>query len=225
MIPGVAIACLCRAVGDALLGHDLFQRRKPVPVIGLAGVGIARFLRALDLLCERRRPFVPREQSAFMQGERHREGMRLPRLAEDRAIGVRRDAGNGSGRAPRLVGIERSHAGSRYGSQASTDTFTLGIRIGAPQLAALEAHGVKPLRIFAGAGRMAVGKDVTAAHMLDDADMSAHIARQPRVCRRVHGLRAHAIAGRKPRRRRAARAMSDRRDTEPCRRRPPTRCA
>ena len=57
-------------------------------------------------------------------------------------------------------------------------------RVGAPQFAAVEAHGVEPLRIFAGAERVAVGKNMAADDALDDAGMPAHITRQPRMRRR-----------------------------------------
>ena len=38
-----------------------FERGEPVPVIGLAGIGIAGRLRFLDFVAERRRPFTPGE--------------------------------------------------------------------------------------------------------------------------------------------------------------------
>ena len=50
VVPGVAVARERRRVGDALLGDQAFERGEPVPVIGVAGVGIAGGLRALDLL-------------------------------------------------------------------------------------------------------------------------------------------------------------------------------
>ena len=52
LVPGVAIATECRGVGRALLGEKAFERREPVAVVGLSGVGIARGLCALDLLGE-----------------------------------------------------------------------------------------------------------------------------------------------------------------------------
>ncbi len=60
-----------------------------------------------------------------MQGERYGEGLRLPRLAEHRALLVTRDAGNGVGGAARRGRID-GHAGSRYGSKASTETVRVG---------------------------------------------------------------------------------------------------
>src|SRR5205807_6563673 len=95
----------------------------PMPVITLAGVGIALRLRPLDLFGERCRPFGPGEQATLMQGQRHRKGLRLPRCAEHRAIIVAGDAGEGTGRLTR-GGVR--HAGSRYGSNASIDIFTVG---------------------------------------------------------------------------------------------------
>src|SRR5262249_56436626 len=55
-------------------------------------------------------------------------------------------------------------------------------------------HGVDPLRIVALIERRAVGIDVAALHALDQSDMAAHVARQPRVRRRMDVLRAHAVA-------------------------------
>ena len=57
VIPGVLITRERRRIGDALLGDEALQRVEPMPIVGLAGVGIARRLRALDLLAERRGPF------------------------------------------------------------------------------------------------------------------------------------------------------------------------
>src|ERR1051325_5095907 len=91
MIPGVLIARKRCRVGHAPLGDEALQRIEPVLVVCLAGVGIARALRALDLLGERCGPLRPGEQSALMQRERHRERLRLPRLAEHGAIRIARD--------------------------------------------------------------------------------------------------------------------------------------
>src|SRR3954447_416327 len=46
-----------------------------------------------------------------------------------------------------------------------------GIGLVAPQLAAVERHGVEPLRVLAGADRVAVRKDVKTHHTFDAADM------------------------------------------------------
>src|SRR5579862_3827465 len=70
-----------------------------------------------------------------------------------------------------------------------------GIGILAPQFAAVEQHGVEPLRIVAFAEGRGVGKDVAAADRLDDPDFFARIARQPGVGLRMDVLGAHAVAG------------------------------
>src|SRR5260370_13335746 len=59
------------------------------------------------------------------------------------------------------------------------------VALGAPQFAALEAHGVEPPRILARARRIAVGKDVAAVHALDRAEMAADVARQARMPSRM----------------------------------------
>src|SRR5260370_23542458 len=64
VVPGVAIAIEGLGGRDAFRRDQSFQCRQPMPVIGLAGVGIAGRLRALDLIGKRRNPFVPREQAA-----------------------------------------------------------------------------------------------------------------------------------------------------------------
>ena len=89
----------------------MFQRCQPVPVIGLAGVRIALGLRALDLIGEGCGPLGPGEQSALMQRERHRKGLRFPGLAKHRAVVVARNARHGGGRARGGSGVH--HAASR----------------------------------------------------------------------------------------------------------------
>ena len=64
----------------------------------------------------------------------------------------------------------------------------------APQVGAVEAHGIEPLRVLAGALRVAVGKNVKADDALDDAGTPAHVARQPRVRRRIDVFGAHFVA-------------------------------
>src|SRR5580704_262159 len=135
--PGVAVAGQRLAVGDALFGDQSFERVQPVPVIGLARIGVARRLGALDLVGQGRGPFAPGEQATLVQRQRHREGLRLPRLTEDRALLALRDArhrerGRGDG-----VAVERAHAGSRYGSNASIDTVIDG--------SASLPHSLRPL--------------------------------------------------------------------------------
>src|SRR6266700_8070028 len=85
VLPGAAITREAGGVGDALFGDQAFERGEPVPVIGLAGIGIARLLRALDLGGEGRCSFGPAEQPAPVERQGHREGLRFPRLAEYRA--------------------------------------------------------------------------------------------------------------------------------------------
>src|SRR5260370_11045270 len=77
----------------------------------------------------------------------------------------------------------------------------LRVALGAPQFAALELHGVEPLRLLAGTRRIAVGKDVAAVHALDRAEMAANVARQARMPTRVHGPGAHPVAWLEARRR------------------------
>src|SRR4029077_20265147 len=69
------------------------------------------------------------------------------------------------------------------------------ITIRAPKLAAIEAHGVEPLRIFASAGRVAVRENMKSNHTLDGADMTAHIAWQPCVGEWIDIFRPDALAG------------------------------
>src|SRR5580704_7638208 len=51
--------------------------------------------------------------------------------------------------------------------------FQRGIGSLAPQFAAVEQHGVEPLRIVALADRGGIGKDMAAAYRLDDTDFFA----------------------------------------------------
>ena len=84
-----------------------------MPVIGLATVGIARGLGAPDFIGERRRPFVPGEQSARVQRECHRKSLRFPGFAKHRAVGVTGDAGHGAGRRVSGLRIKRHQVRSR----------------------------------------------------------------------------------------------------------------
>src|SRR5579871_2788222 len=71
-----------------LFDEDPFERREPMPIIALAGVGIARCLGAPDLRGERGRPLRPAEQPAPMERQRQREGLRLPGRVEYRTLPV-----------------------------------------------------------------------------------------------------------------------------------------
>src|SRR5262245_34341624 len=82
----------------------------------------------------------------------------IARRAAVRAIMSRRL----KGRYPRLD----RHLQSRIGASA-------------PQFAAVEQHGIEPLRILALADRDAVREDVMPAHAFDHADAPSRVARQP----------------------------------------------
>ncbi len=68
-----------------------------MPVIGLAGVGIAGRLCALDLVGQRGGPFVPGKQATFVQHQCHGEGLRFPRLAKHRAVVIAGNAWHSAG--------------------------------------------------------------------------------------------------------------------------------
>src|ERR1700733_9088172 len=85
-LPGVARAAERRRVGEALLSDDALERGQPVMVISLAGIWIAGGLRLLDLVAQRRRPFLPGEQAALVERQRQSECFRFPRLAENRPV-------------------------------------------------------------------------------------------------------------------------------------------
>src|SRR4051794_13001873 len=124
MVPGMLVARECGSIGQALIGDEALECVEPVTIVGLAGVGIACALSTLDLRRECRGPLRPGEQPAFVQRQRHRERLRLPRLAEDRSVRIPRDARDFLRGA--LCRCCVHHAGSRYGSNASIETFTVG---------------------------------------------------------------------------------------------------
>src|SRR5258708_29500643 len=132
VVPGIAVAMQGIGGGDALLGNQAFQRRQPVPVIGLAGVGITAGLRACNFVGERCRPFVPGEQAPLMQRQRHRKSLRFPGFAKYRAIIVAGNARHGISRM-RRGGVH--YAVSRYGSDTSMESFTRRAASGAHQSA------------------------------------------------------------------------------------------
>src|ERR1700730_2456476 len=123
-LPGVARARELPRVGDAFFGDDEWQRGQPMVIIGLAVGGVAGGLRLLDLVAERCRPFLPGEQAALVERQRQRERFRLPGFAEHRSVVI---AGNARDRARRAQGGGvGGHAGSRYGSNASIETLSVG---------------------------------------------------------------------------------------------------
>src|SRR5262245_21559361 len=69
----------------------------------------------------------------------------------------------------------------------------LGVR--APQLGAVEHHGIEPLRIVALVDRDRVGERLAAVDELHHADLAAGVARQPGMRRRVDVLGAHPVTG------------------------------
>src|SRR6516165_7342057 len=107
MIPGFSIACECHRVGDTLFGGDALEGCEPVPVISLAGVGVAAGLRPFDLVAQYRRPLTPIEETTLVQCHRHREGLGFPRLAKYRALRAARDVRH------RRDGLVDAHAGER----------------------------------------------------------------------------------------------------------------
>src|SRR3954451_6211567 len=113
MIPCAEISLEGLRMGHAFAGEQTFERVEPMVVVGLPRIGIARRLRALDLLGKSCRPFRPGEQAACMQGKRHGEGLRLPWLAENGAFMVAGNAWDRLGRLPCSGGIDFVHAGSR----------------------------------------------------------------------------------------------------------------
>ena len=74
------------------------------------------------------------------------------------------------------------------------ETFNCRVRVRAPKLLSVEAHRIKPLRIFAFAGSYGIGKNVRAVQTLDHADVAARVARQACVRLRMDVLRAYAVA-------------------------------
>src|SRR5215471_1432276 len=82
---------------------DALQRREPMAVVGFSGVGIAVCLRLLDLLAKLRGPLGPGEETSIVQRYRHRKRVGFPGLAENRAVRIAWNAGNGFFRAPGCI--------------------------------------------------------------------------------------------------------------------------
>ncbi len=80
---------------EALGGRDALERGEPVPIILVAGVGLAALPDFADHGGKRLRPLGPRECAALVQRERQRKSLRLPRCAKYRAVGAPRQPGRG----------------------------------------------------------------------------------------------------------------------------------
>jgi hypothetical protein len=78
--------------GQALRNDDLLERCEPMMVVRLTGIGITAGLSASDLVCQRGRPFGPREDAAFVKGQHNRESLRFPGFAKDGTALVTREA-------------------------------------------------------------------------------------------------------------------------------------
>src|SRR5437764_9719960 len=115
--------------------------------------------------------------------------------------GSRKTGSPRSSGMPERLASERASGRLEVGFPGIHRYFQLGIALGAPQFAAIEANDVEPLRILAPVRGVAVRKDVTAVHALDCPDMAADIARQAGMSVRVQVLGTHAVARLEPGRR------------------------
>src|SRR5207244_5723150 len=107
-VPGISVAREPRSSGDTLLLENAFERIEPMYVIGLARIGIAGRLRALDLGGEDGGPFRPGEQPTIVERECHGKSLRLPRLAKYGTFAVARNPGNRLRRLPPGVASHRA---------------------------------------------------------------------------------------------------------------------
>ena len=124
--PGVAVTGQGRRVGDAFLGDEAFERGEPVLVIGVAGIGVAGGLGALDLLGEGRGPFGPGEEPALVQRYRHGKACASH---GSRKIGPSSPCGMpGTSSAARAVALRSSAVtpAADKGSNASIETLIVG---------------------------------------------------------------------------------------------------
>src|SRR5690242_7338127 len=134
--PGVAGAGQHATLDQAFFRNNALKGGEPMAVISLAGIGIAGRLRLLDLIAERCRPFAPGEDTALVERNRQCKGFRLPRRPKNWAITISWDA-------KLVIPAERAerfrvsaHAVSKYGSNASIETFSEG--------SALSPHNSRP---------------------------------------------------------------------------------
>ena len=186
VVPGIAVA---RAASPASATPFSATMRssvaEPVAVIGLAGIGIAGRLRALDLVAERRRPFGPGEHAALVQRQRHGEGLRLPRLAEHRAVVVARNARDGRRRARAAAGSMRQSRRLQIGLERVDRDLRASDRRPRPTA---RGRRTRRCRAIAGSRRAPIAAESGNTWQpwiaLDHADMAAHVARQPRMRRR-----------------------------------------
>src|SRR5438132_10002758 len=85
-----------------------------------------------------------------MQGDRHREGLRLPRLAENRALRIARNARHGIGRAAGKRGVDTAHSGRLEIGLERIDRDLEGrVGVRSPKLLCFEGDRVEPLGIVA----------------------------------------------------------------------------
>ena len=135
---------------------------------------------------------VPGEYAALVQGQRHRKGLGFPGFAKNRPFGIAGNAGHGAG-CMACCG-EIHHAGSRYGSNASIETFSVGSRPG-PTVLRLR---IRRCRAIAGFRRrpsqLSPETPGSRGQRSTTPTWPAHIARQPGMGGRMNVFRAHAIA-------------------------------
>ena len=77
-----------RAAHVALLGAESLQGIEPMLVVTVTDVRLTSLLSCFDLSTQDHSPFGPGEPAGLRQAHRQGEGMGLPRIAKDRALGV-----------------------------------------------------------------------------------------------------------------------------------------
>ena len=85
-VPGVFDGAELRGICKSLLCHQRLKRCQPVQVIRLARIRLTCFGNSCNAFRQCLSPFLLGEQTFFVQQQGHCERLRLPRLAEDRAI-------------------------------------------------------------------------------------------------------------------------------------------